>query len=84
METKQQLDAGVPHDKKEAGSSEVESEDDADCSDNTEPSEKPLNSLHKERKASTEPQNSKYFLPPILYCPYCCTLNVGDYNNACA
>ncbi|WOG88720.1 hypothetical protein DCAR_0207955 [Daucus carota subsp. sativus] len=58
-ETKQQLDAGVPHDKKEAGSSEVESEDDADCSDNTEPSEKPLNSLHKERKASTEPQNSK-------------------------
>ncbi|KAK1376608.1 Coilin [Heracleum sosnowskyi] len=61
----QPLDAGEPSNKKEAGSSEIESDEDAECSDNTEPSENlsPVNALHKERKASTELQSSKQKKP---------------------
>lgn len=57
----QLLEAGVPLNRKEAGGCEIESEEDTECSDNTEPSENlsPVNALLKERKASTELQSSK-------------------------
>ncbi|KAK1377349.1 hypothetical protein POM88_033542 [Heracleum sosnowskyi] len=66
----QPLDAGVPlpPDRLEAGGCEIESEEDAECSDNTEPSENlsPVNALHKERKASTELQSSKQKKPGMV------------------
>lgn len=57
----QSLDAGVLLNKKAAGGGEIEFEEDAECSDNMEPSENlsPVNALDKERKASTELQSSK-------------------------
>lgn len=78
----QPLDAGVTPNKKEAGGCEIESDENSKCSDSTEPSENlsPVNALHKERKASTELQSSKYFPQPISYCLYCCDLNVADCN----
>ncbi|KAK1379343.1 hypothetical protein POM88_020101 [Heracleum sosnowskyi] len=67
----QPLDAGVPlpPDRLEAGGCEIESEEDAECSDNTEPSENlsPVNALlHKERKESTELQSSKQKKPRMV------------------
>lgn len=69
----QSLDAGVLLNKKAAGGGEIEFEEDAECSDNMEPSENlsPVNALDKERKASTELQSSKYFLQFNYCCSYC-------------
>lgn len=64
----QPFDAGVPPNIKEAGGCEIESEENADCSDNKEPSENlsPVNAVHKERKASTELQSTKQKKPRMV------------------
>ncbi|KAL8111728.1 hypothetical protein AgCh_019440 [Apium graveolens] len=55
----QPLDGGVPPNKKEAGGCEIESDEDAEPSENL----TPVNALQKERKASTELQSSKQKKP---------------------